>query len=77
MPEKRRNFDPEFREGAVRGLGVMAFEYVTNAAANAAPLATLSFAWTCQSCGENVSDRGPYNGHPEDEQSGHADGCER
>ena len=58
MPEKRRKFGPEFGEGAVRGLGVMAFEYVTNAA-NAATFATLSFAWTCESCGETVSDRGP------------------
>jgi hypothetical protein len=36
-----------------------------------------SFAWTCQACGQHITDRGPYKGHPEDRESGHAGGCER
>ncbi|MFE3222907.1 hypothetical protein [Nocardia sp. NPDC059228] len=33
--------------------------------------------WTCVSCGQRVTDRGPYDGHPVDNESGHAEGCER
>ena len=35
------------------------------------------FAWTCQACGQHITDRGPYKGHPQDRESGHAGGCER
>ncbi|MBU3066433.1 hypothetical protein KO481_33540 [Nocardia sp. NEAU-G5] len=33
--------------------------------------------WTCTSCGQRVNDRGPWNGHPADNESGHAEDCER
>jgi len=36
-----------------------------------------SFTWTCQACGHHITDRGPYKGHPEDRESGHAGGCGR
>lgn len=36
--------------------------------------------WRCGGpggCGEYITDYGPYNGHPDDTESGHADGCQR
>ena len=36
--------------------------------------------FTCggpQGCGESISDRGPYNGYPSDNETGHAEGCRR
>lgn len=36
--------------------------------------------WTCAGglgCGQHVTDLGPYNGHPVDNEDGHADGCRR
>lgn len=36
--------------------------------------------WTCggpRGCGERISDRGPYNGYPSDNEDGHAEGCRR
>lgn len=33
--------------------------------------------WTCASCGKSINDRGPRNEHPDDEETGHADNCER
>lgn len=36
--------------------------------------------WTCggpRGCGQYVTDRGPYNGYPSDNERGHADGCRR
>jgi len=35
-----------------------------------------SFAWTC-SCGQTIIDTGPANGHPEDREQGHGEGCTR
>ncbi|WP_040698894.1 hypothetical protein [Nocardia vinacea] len=34
-------------------------------------------SWTCTSCGQRVTDRGPWEGHPADNESGHAEDCER
>lgn len=34
-------------------------------------------AWRCSTCSGLVTDRGPFNGHPEDNESGHAEGCGR
>ncbi|GAA4544182.1 hypothetical protein [Pseudonocardia xishanensis] len=34
-------------------------------------------SWRCGSCGELVSDRGPFESHPVDNESGHADDCAR
>lgn len=39
-----------------------------------------SLYWTCggpDGCGRYVTDRGPYNGHPLDNEAGHAGGCRR
>jgi hypothetical protein len=36
--------------------------------------------WHCRGplgCGKYISDRGPYNGHPRDNEDGHADDCRR
>ena len=36
-----------------------------------------SFTWRCPVCRRVISDRGPYEGHPDDNQPGHADDCAR
>lgn len=36
-----------------------------------------SVAWRCATCGGLVTDHGPYNGHPDDQEVGHADTCRR
>jgi hypothetical protein len=36
-----------------------------------------TLGWRCPSCDATVSDHGPYEGHPEDNERGHADGCQR
>lgn len=36
-----------------------------------------STSWRCGSCGELVSDRGPFESHPVDNESGHTDDCAR
>jgi hypothetical protein len=33
--------------------------------------------WTCGTCGGRVTDSGPFEGHPADNESGHADTCAR
>lgn len=34
-------------------------------------------SWRCASCGELVTDRGPFESHPDDNESGHATDCAR
>lgn len=34
-------------------------------------------SWRCGSCGSVVQDRGPFESHPEDNESGHASDCAR
>jgi hypothetical protein len=34
-------------------------------------------SWECISCGARVTDRGPYNGHPDDDENGHTESCRR
>lgn len=36
-----------------------------------------SVLWRCPSCAELVTDWGPYNGHPDDNEHGHDGGCTR
>jgi hypothetical protein len=36
-----------------------------------------SFTWRCPACDRVISDHGPYESHPDDNQPGHADGCAR
>lgn len=57
-----------------RSLAEMAFEYVVDAE-HARPFDRLAFYWTCAACGQTVTDRGPYESHPVDNEEGHADGC--
>lgn len=33
--------------------------------------------WPCPACGQTVTDRGPYESHPVDNEHGHTDGCSR
>ncbi|QBS43576.1 hypothetical protein [Nocardia sp. CS682] len=33
--------------------------------------------WTCTSCNQRVTDRGPYEGNPADNETGHGEDCER
>ncbi len=65
-------------EAEKRGVSVAeaAFESAAGAG-HARPFDTLSFGWTCPACQKTVTDYGPYNGHPDDCESGHAEGCQR
>jgi hypothetical protein len=36
-----------------------------------------NFHYHCESCGEWITDRGPYESHPEDNERGHAEDCAR
>ncbi len=46
-----------------------AFELV---AGPSRPFESVSTRWTCSSCGQAVTDRGPFESHPEDNEQGHA-----
>ena len=41
------------------------------------PLSGPGFTWRCPHCDRVISDRGPYESHPDDNQPGHAPGCAR
>lgn len=41
------------------------------------PYDTISTSWECLACGARVRDVGPYAGHPDDVEDGHAQGCVR
>jgi hypothetical protein len=50
----------------------------------AGPISNISYDryvfFTCggfRGCGERITDRGPYNGYPSDNEDGHAEGCRR
>ena len=58
-------------------LAEAAFEYVVPVREDSLRFDTPSFGWHCRSCGGFVSDRGPYESHPEDNEHGHAEGCAR
>ncbi len=55
-------------------LAVAAYENVTG---EPEPSREASFYWRCPACEQEVSDRGPYENHPEDNEHGHADSCPR
>jgi hypothetical protein len=59
---------------AAPDLGVAAFEHFTGASGR---WGQARFRFRCASCGGYVTDRGPFEGHPEDNERGHADGCVR
>ncbi len=55
-------------------LGVAAFEYFTGVPD---PWYRASFRFRCASCGGYITDRGPFESHPLDNEHGHAEGCVR
>jgi hypothetical protein len=55
-------------------LGVAAFEHVTG---EPGLRGQASFRFRCASCGGYITDRGPLEGHPGDNERGHAEGCVR
>jgi hypothetical protein len=55
-------------------LAVAAYEHVTG---KPDVFRDVSFYWTCPACDQGISDRGPYESHPEDNERGHADSCAR
>lgn len=36
-----------------------------------------SVTWRCPACGKTITDRGPYEAHPGEQEKGHADACPR
>lgn len=57
--------------------GEAAFRYVAGPGNPDYPHDPIYVNWTCATCKARVSDSGPYNGHPEDNERGHAQGCAR
>ena len=37
----------------------------------------ISASWRCEACRQRITDHGPYGGHPDEEETGHAEGCSR
>jgi len=58
-----------------RPLGEFAYDFVAGEPGDTRREVTLGY--TCGSCGQGVSDRGPYNSHPADNERGHAGECVR
>jgi hypothetical protein len=59
------------RQGSVAEL---AYEHLVGVPDLRSPV---TMYWTCPACGQNVTDRGPYNNHPADNEHGHAEDCSR
>jgi hypothetical protein len=55
-------------------LAVAAYEHVTG---EPDLFRDVSFYWRCAACEQGISDKGPYESHPEDNERGHADTCTR
>jgi hypothetical protein len=55
-------------------LGIAAFEYFTGEPGPGYPA---SFQFCCASCGEYITDHGPFDSHPEGNERGHSEGCVR
>jgi len=55
-------------------LAVVAYEQVTG---EPDVFREVSFHYSCPACGQGISDRGPYESHPEDNERGHAEDCTR
>lgn len=57
-----------------------AYELVRGPGDNGAPFYERNVHWNCGGplgCGRYITDRGPYEGHPADNEDGHADNCRR
>ncbi len=63
-------------EGSRRGyvLAVAAYEQVTGAS-HLPAFQDPVFYYTCLACHEGITDRGPYESHPQDNEHGHAGHC--
>lgn len=53
-------------------LAVAAFEYALSHS-----FSDQNVYYDCDACGQAIKDHGPYDPHPEDQESGHAETCER
>jgi hypothetical protein len=62
--------------GEGRSVTEVAFERFAGTAASWS-LRDPSFVWRCPACDRVISDRGPYEGHPDDNQPGHGKDCSR
>lgn len=60
-----------FDTDEVPGPAIQAYERVVEASLSATP------SWKCACCSQRVTDRGPWEPHPADSESGHASDCER
>lgn len=73
---------PDEAAGADRPRGEAAFEWLVAGREPEPPDRGGLFrepvtSWRCGTCGALVSDRGPFEFHPDDQESGHAQGCAR
>ncbi len=55
-------------------LGIAAYEFFTR---RPGLWPEANFGYRCASCQGYITDRGPYESHPEDNERGHGDGCAR
>lgn len=59
----------------------LAYDLVLGPASDSiSPFATRNLYWHCRGplgCGKYITDRGPYNGHPDDNEDGHDADCRR
>jgi hypothetical protein len=65
-----------FKPDADRTVAEATFEQMTGSAAPWSPHCP-SFVWRCAACVRVISDRGPYERHPADNESGHSEDCVR
>jgi hypothetical protein len=62
--------------GDGRSVGEAAFERFAGSPTSWS-LRDPSFTWRCPACDRVISDRGPYEGHPDENQPGHGKDCSR
>jgi hypothetical protein len=66
----------DIEPGAGRSLAEVAYERFAGSPESWS-LRGPSFAWRCPACDRMISDRGPYESHPDDNQPGHGKDCSR
>lgn len=69
-------------DGEGRSRAEVAFEWLVEGRVPQAPDRWPSFhapttSWDCVTCGQRVTDRGPYESHPVDNEDGHREDCVR
>jgi hypothetical protein len=62
--------DPEYDDSAETAFKTIAHK-------PSQPFDRVWTSWTCASCGESITDYGPYEGHPSDDEKGHRADCRR